>query len=82
VLRILETAAKARCAAFAPNGEHLAVGLATGGLHVFAFHPAVRQVHWSMPASDAITVLAFSADGGRLAAGGRDQCALRCRYPL
>ena len=75
VIKILETAAKARSAAFAPDGENLAVGVATGGLHVFVFHPAAAQVHWSAVATDAVSALAYSPDGALLAAGSHDQCA-------
>lgn len=78
VIKVIELAAKARSAAFSPDGEHLAVGLSTGGLHVFAFHPSVQQVHWSAAAAEAISVLAYSPDGKLLAAGGHDQCASPC----
>jgi hypothetical protein len=35
---------KARSAAFSPSGEHLAVGMYSGGLKVLEFHPALAQV--------------------------------------
>jgi WD40 repeat protein len=73
VIKVLETAAKASTASFSPSGEHLAVGLANGGLQVFEFHPTLQQVHWSMAATAYISVLAFSPDGKWLAAGSHDQ---------
>ena len=75
VIKVLETAGKARSVAFSPSGEHLAVGVASGGVQVFAFHPQLQQVHWSAPATDAVSVLSYSPDGRLLAVGSNDQCA-------
>ncbi len=46
-LRIVQMAANgdmARSCAFSPNGEHLAVGMTSGGVKVMEFHPALAQV--------------------------------------
>ena len=64
---------RARTAAFSPDGQHLAVGLAAGGLQVYRFYPTLQQIHWSRPFTAAITVLAYSPDGKHLAAGGHEQ---------
>ena len=77
VIKVLVTAAKATAAAFSPSGEHLAVGLANGGVQVFEFHPNLQQLHWSVPAKDAVSALAFSPNGRWLAVGSHDQCAAR-----
>jgi hypothetical protein len=47
-LRVIQLAAagdKARSAAFSPNGEHLAVGMYSGGLKVLEFYPHMAQVN-------------------------------------
>lgn len=35
---------RARSCAFSPNGEHLAVGMYSGGLKILEFHPQIQQV--------------------------------------
>lgn len=81
VIKVLQTAGRARSVAWSPDGEHLAVGVVTGGVQVFAFHPRLQQMHWGAPAKDAVSVLAYSPDGRYLAAGSHDQCAFRPLLP-
>ncbi len=35
---------KAQSGAFSPDGQHLAIGMCSGGLKVMEFSPSVRQV--------------------------------------
>jgi hypothetical protein len=74
VVKVLQTAGLARAVAFSADGEHLAVGVHTGGIQVFVFHPQVQQMNWRAIAADGITVLSYSPSGAFLAAGSRDQC--------
>lgn len=75
IVSVVGVPERARCLAFAPNGEHLAVGMHSGALAVMGFHPTVQQLSFSVPCSDSITTLAYSPDGKYIAAGSRDQCA-------
>ena len=73
IVKVVTVAERARCLAFAPNGEHLAVGMHSGALAFMGFHPTVQELAFSVPCSDAITALSYSPDGNYIAAGSRDQ---------
>lgn len=73
MIKVLTVGGKARCGAFSPDGNHLAVGLASGALQVYEFYPNLKQIHWSIPFKGAVSVLAYSPDGRHLAAGSHDQ---------
>ncbi|KAG1660540.1 hypothetical protein FOA52_003891 [Chlamydomonas sp. UWO 241] len=78
-LRVVHLGTKGDCArsgAFSPDGQHLAVGLAGGGIKVMQFHPQVTQLAWCKDtvAKDAsIDELKYSPCGRFLAAGSHDQ---------
>lgn len=73
IVKVVTVAERARCLAFAPNGEHLAVGMHSGALATMGFHPTVQELSFAVPCSDAISALAYSPDGKYIAAGSRDQ---------
>jgi WD40 repeat protein len=75
IVKVVTVMERARCLAFAPNGEHLAVGMQSGALATMGFHPTVQQLSFSVACSDAITALSYSPDGKYIAAGSRDQCS-------
>ena len=46
-IRVIQMSAhgdKARSCAFSPDGQHLAVGMYSGGLKVMEFYPSLAQV--------------------------------------
>jgi WD40 repeat protein len=59
---------KGRCCGFSPDGAHLAVGCAMGGLHVLDAQ-SLQRVHWAKTFQTAIADVKYSPDGRLLAAG-------------
>ncbi|KAL6747740.1 WD40-repeat-containing domain protein [Haematococcus lacustris] len=73
VLQLAGARDAARCCAFSPDGQHLAVGLVSGGLKVLEFHPSLAQVFWGKLFAESLDVLKYSPCGRYLAAASRDQ---------
>jgi WD40 repeat protein len=79
LIKVVPVAHRARCLAFAPNGELLAVGMHSGALATIGFHPTVKELTFTVPCTDAISTLSYSPDGKYLAAGSRDQYSLHIK---
>jgi WD40 repeat protein len=63
--------ARGRCAAFAPDGEHIVIGLANGAVEVWDDELENRMKLWRH-SKEEISCVRYSPDGFSLAVGARD----------
>lgn len=73
IVHVAQKGDKARSCAFSSDGQHLAIGLLSGGIKVVEFYPSVAQVYWGKLNTDSICVLRYSPCGRYLASGSHDQ---------
>ena len=73
MVKLAQNGDMSRSGAFSMDGQHLAVGMVSGGIKIMEFHPNVAQVAWIKDSSESIDELKYSPCGRYLAAGSHDQ---------
>jgi len=73
LVQLAQNGDKARSGAFSADGEHLAIGMISGGIKVMQFYPNVSQVFWGREFTESVDEMKYSPCGRYLAAGSHDQ---------